>query len=156
MLLIFSDLWTYLQLAQPARLLLEYTGTEYEDKFYRCGEGKAMKEMNENPSGCRMLVAVQTPASQISLSLLRSTVFGKCFNPWSFIRLWVLIKIIFKKICWSGVCESHLACPQHNCCYLNAQACVQYVTPFFPSQRQTMTRAAGLTKNIHLEWNSPT
>lgn len=39
----FSDLWTHFQLAQPARLLLEYTGTEYEDKFYRCGEGKAMK-----------------------------------------------------------------------------------------------------------------
>lgn len=28
-----------LQLAQPARLLLEYTGTEYENKFYVCGEG---------------------------------------------------------------------------------------------------------------------
>lgn len=130
MLLIFSDLWTYLQLAQPARLLLEYTGTEYEDKFYRCGEGKAMKEMNENPSDT------------------------------SFIRLWVLVKIILKKpaevrglVC---VCESHLVCLQHNCCSLNAQACLQYVTPFFPSQRQTMTRAAGLTKNLHLEWNSPT
>lgn len=61
-----------------------------------------MKEMNENPSGCRMLLAVQTPASQISLSLLRSTVFGKWFNLWSFIRLWVLIKIIIiKEIFWS-------------------------------------------------------
>lgn len=30
-----SDL---VQLAQPIRLLLEYTGTKYEDKFYVCGE----------------------------------------------------------------------------------------------------------------------
>lgn len=34
-----SDFWTLLQLAQPARLLLEYTGTKYENKFYVCGEG---------------------------------------------------------------------------------------------------------------------
>lgn len=33
-----SDFST-LQLAQPIRLLLEYTGTEYENKFYVCGEG---------------------------------------------------------------------------------------------------------------------
>lgn len=32
---------TYTQLAQPARLLLEYTGTKYEDKFYVCGEGNS-------------------------------------------------------------------------------------------------------------------
>lgn len=30
--------WSSLQLAQPIRLLLEYTGTKYEDKFYVCGE----------------------------------------------------------------------------------------------------------------------
>lgn len=29
----------HLQLAQPARLLLEYTGTKYENKFFSCGEG---------------------------------------------------------------------------------------------------------------------
>lgn len=29
----------FLQLAQPVRLLLEYTGTKYEEKFYVCGEG---------------------------------------------------------------------------------------------------------------------
>lgn len=29
----------FLQLAQPIRLLLEYTGEEYEDKYYVCGEG---------------------------------------------------------------------------------------------------------------------
>ena len=26
-----------MQLAQPIRLLLEYTGTKYEEKFYKCG-----------------------------------------------------------------------------------------------------------------------
>ncbi|XP_068161445.1 glutathione S-transferase Mu 3-like [Antennarius striatus] len=30
--------WDIRGLAQPARLLLEYTGTKYEDKFYVCGE----------------------------------------------------------------------------------------------------------------------
>ncbi|XP_076022604.1 glutathione S-transferase Mu 3-like [Genypterus blacodes] len=30
--------WDIRGLAQPARLLLEYTGTQYEDKFYVCGE----------------------------------------------------------------------------------------------------------------------
>ncbi|XP_060913843.1 glutathione S-transferase Mu 4-like [Labrus mixtus] len=30
--------WDIRGLAQPARLLLEYTGTKYEDKFYCCGE----------------------------------------------------------------------------------------------------------------------
>ncbi|XP_031142610.1 glutathione S-transferase Mu 3-like isoform X2 [Sander lucioperca] len=30
--------WDIRGLAQPARLLLEYTGTKYEDKFYICGE----------------------------------------------------------------------------------------------------------------------
>ncbi len=30
----------WLKLAQPIRLLLEYTGTKYEEKFYSCGEGK--------------------------------------------------------------------------------------------------------------------
>ncbi|XP_029995061.1 glutathione S-transferase Mu 1-like [Sphaeramia orbicularis] len=30
--------WDIRGLAQPIRLLLEYTGTNYEDKFYRCGE----------------------------------------------------------------------------------------------------------------------
>ncbi|XP_077575817.1 glutathione S-transferase Mu 3-like [Stigmatopora nigra] len=30
--------WDIRGLAQPIRLLLEYTGTEYEDKFYSCGE----------------------------------------------------------------------------------------------------------------------
>lgn len=35
-----SYFWTPMQLAQPIRLLLEYTGTKYEDKFYVCGEGK--------------------------------------------------------------------------------------------------------------------
>uniref|UniRef100_A0A3Q3XF85 Uncharacterized protein n=1 Tax=Mola mola TaxID=94237 RepID=A0A3Q3XF85_MOLML len=28
-----------IRLAQPTRLLLEYTGTKYENKFYVCGEG---------------------------------------------------------------------------------------------------------------------
>lgn len=32
--------FVFVQLAQPARLLLEYTGTKYENKFYVCGEGK--------------------------------------------------------------------------------------------------------------------
>lgn len=31
-----------LQLAQPVRLLLEYTGTEYENKLYTCGEGNRL------------------------------------------------------------------------------------------------------------------
>ncbi|KAG5837793.1 hypothetical protein ANANG_G00216760 [Anguilla anguilla] len=30
--------WDIRGLAQPIRLLLEYTGTKYEDKFYSCGE----------------------------------------------------------------------------------------------------------------------
>ncbi|KAB5567414.1 hypothetical protein PHYPO_G00232460 [Pangasianodon hypophthalmus] len=30
--------WDIRGLAQPIRLLLEYTGTEWEDKFYSCGE----------------------------------------------------------------------------------------------------------------------
>ncbi|XP_068601183.1 glutathione S-transferase mu, tandem duplicate 1 [Brachionichthys hirsutus] len=30
--------WDIRGLAQPIRLLLEYTGTKYEDKFYTCGE----------------------------------------------------------------------------------------------------------------------
>ncbi|XP_041953826.1 glutathione S-transferase Mu 3-like [Alosa sapidissima] len=30
--------WDIRGLAQPIRLLLEYTGTKYEDKFYVCGE----------------------------------------------------------------------------------------------------------------------
>ncbi|XP_078402473.1 glutathione S-transferase Mu 1-like [Cetorhinus maximus] len=30
--------WDIRGLAQPIRLLLEYTGTEYEEKFYSCGE----------------------------------------------------------------------------------------------------------------------
>ncbi|KAM7404603.1 hypothetical protein PAMP_011936 [Pampus punctatissimus] len=30
--------WDIRGLAQPVRLLLEYTGTKYEDKFYVCGE----------------------------------------------------------------------------------------------------------------------
>lgn len=29
------------------------------------------------------------------------------------------------------VCESNLACLQHNCCYLNAQACRTYADPFY-------------------------
>uniref|UniRef100_A0A3B5L5S5 glutathione transferase n=1 Tax=Xiphophorus couchianus TaxID=32473 RepID=A0A3B5L5S5_9TELE len=30
--------WDIRGLAQPIRLLLEYTGTEYDEKFYTCGE----------------------------------------------------------------------------------------------------------------------
>lgn len=37
-----------IQLAQPIRLLLEYTGTTYEDKFFSCGEGK----IDKNPLLC--------------------------------------------------------------------------------------------------------
>ncbi|XP_043102504.1 glutathione S-transferase Mu 4-like [Puntigrus tetrazona] len=31
--------WKTRELAQPIRLLLEYTGTKYEEKFYPCGDG---------------------------------------------------------------------------------------------------------------------
>lgn len=37
--ILFFYIYIFLQLAQPARLLLEYTSTSYEDKFYVCGEG---------------------------------------------------------------------------------------------------------------------
>lgn len=45
--------WDIRGLAQPARLLLEYTGTEYEDKFYRCGEAPNYDKscwFNEKPT----------------------------------------------------------------------------------------------------------
>ncbi len=42
--IIYTECYGYylisLQLAQPIRLLLEYTGTKYEEKFYSCGDGK--------------------------------------------------------------------------------------------------------------------
>lgn len=37
----------FLQLAQPIRLLLEYTGTKYEDKFFVCGEGNLLVQLTD-------------------------------------------------------------------------------------------------------------
>ena len=42
---LISDFWTLFQLAQPARLLLEYTGSKYENKFYVCGEGNISMQL---------------------------------------------------------------------------------------------------------------
>lgn len=111
--LIFSDLWTFLQLAQPVRLLLEYTGIEYEDKFYRCGEGKTIEDMIEKPSSCRTGRSANPSLSDEP----KFAVFNK-------------EKVVL--------------------CLLTVR------DPFFPCQRQIMTRAAGLTKNLILKWISPT
>ncbi|TNN82939.1 Glutathione S-transferase Mu 3 [Liparis tanakae] len=40
--------WDIRGLAQPARLLLEYTGSKYEDKLYVCGEGGETEDEKDN------------------------------------------------------------------------------------------------------------
>lgn len=42
----FMRILDVLQLAQPVRLLLEYTGTEYENKLYTCGEGNLLTPLH--------------------------------------------------------------------------------------------------------------
>ncbi len=96
------------QLAQPARLLLEYTGTKYEDKFYVCGEGNlpvqptAVVIVNKEMAQVFVQQAHFNHLTHISLKQLQTMIraAGLMKNPnfkWTF-QMWV-------SLTWTCSCE---------------------------------------------------